>query len=213
MDSPFIVIGGGGHAGVVIDTLRSMDVEIEGVTDPDLSLEPGGLIHGVPYLGDDSVLEEFSPDEVLLANGVASASDTEVHRKIYNRFKEKGYDFPNIVHSTADCRTDLPARSGLQVFASATVQTGVKLGENVIVNTGAVIDHDSQIGDHAHVAPGAVLSGHVALGRGVHVGAGAIIIQEVSVGRNTLVGAGSVVLDDLKSELKVVGQPAREIKQ
>ncbi|MBL3540696.1 DapH/DapD/GlmU-related protein [Aminivibrio sp.] len=98
---------------------------------------------------------------------------------------------------------------GVQIMEGATVQCGVFLGENSIVNSGAVVDHDCRIASHVHIAPGAVLSGGVHVGEGAHIGTGAVVIQGISVGRNALVAAGSVVVSDVLDGYLVMGIPAR----
>ena len=62
---------------------------------------------------------------------------------------------------------------------------------NVIVNTGAQIDHHCCIEDHAHIAPGAILCGDVTVEAGAMVGAGAVVLPGSKVTTGTLVKAAS----------------------
>ena len=87
--------------------------------------------------------------------------------------------------------------------------TGTRIAENSVINTGAVVDHECIIGSHVHVAPGVTLSGGVQVGDGSHIGTGATVIQGVSIGRKALVGAGAVVLKDVPSGARVAGAPAK----
>jgi UDP-perosamine 4-acetyltransferase len=73
------------------------------------------------------------------------------------------------------------------------------IGDNRIVNTGAIVDHDCLIGGHVHVAPGAM----------AHIGTAAAIIQGIKIGAGVIIGAGSVVIRDVPPEKKAVGNPAR----
>ena len=57
---------------------------------------------------------------------------------------------------------------------------------NVIVNTGAIVEHDCYVGDHVHIASGAVLAGGVVVGEGAHVGASASVRQGVRIGPGAL---------------------------
>jgi len=97
-------------------------------------------------------------------------------------------------------------------MAGAVVQAGCRIGENVIVNTRASIDHDCDIEAHAHVAPGAVLSGCVHVGERAHIGAGATVIQGLTIGAGAIVGAGAVVVDGIPDGVTVVGVPARILR-
>ena len=80
------------------------------------------------------------------------------------------------------------------------------IGDNVIVNTNASVDHDCRIGQHVHLAPGVVVCGNVCVEELGHVGAGAKILQSVRVGAHALVSAGTLVKSDIKdSERSVLG--------
>ena len=199
MTLPAILLGGGGHASVVIDCLRLMGVEILGIADPGL---PAGSEHrdGVPILGGDEVLQNYRPREVRLANGIGSIGDTGLRRSVFERMTAQGYDFLAVVHPDAVISTSAAVAPSAQIMARAVIQPHARIEANCIINTGAVVDHDCEIGDHAHGAPGAVLSGGVVVGRGAHIGTGAHIKQGVRIGENAVVGAGITVLADVPAD-------------
>jgi UDP-perosamine 4-acetyltransferase len=207
---PIIVVGGSGHAKVLVSTLLLAQRTVLGFVDPDPSLRS---ILGVRRIGDDQEVFQHPPAQIRLVNGVGSGRSTELRTSVYVRFREKQYLFESVIHPSATIAPDVRRGEGLQVMAGAIVQTGVRLGENVILNTGAIIDHDCVIGDHVHVAPGATLSGCVHLDEGVHVGTGASIIQGIRVGARSTVGAGAVVLHDVPAGITVVGVPAKELQK
>ncbi|SUM31585.1 Tetrahydrodipicolinate N-succinyltransferase [Staphylococcus gallinarum] len=39
------------------------------------------------------------------------------------------------------------------------VNADTVIGEHVIINTSAVVEHDNRIGDYVHISPGAMLAG------------------------------------------------------
>jgi sugar O-acyltransferase (sialic acid O-acetyltransferase NeuD family) len=207
---PIIVVGGSGHAKVLVSTLLLEHRTVLGFVDPDPSLPP---ILGVRRLGDDNEVFRYAPEQIRLVNGVGSGRSTELRKSVYARFRDKQYFFEAAIHPSASIAADVRAGDGLQVMAGAIVQTGVRLGENVILNTGAIVDHDCVVGDHVHVAPGVTLSGCVHLDDRVHVGTGASIIQGIHIGTGSTVGAGAVVLHDVPAGITVVGVPARELSK
>lgn len=196
MRSPVIVIGGGGHAKVLIDALLLQDLEVAGISDPTLTAGQAGP-RGVSVLGDDEAVRRFSPDGVQLVNGVGSTGSTARRREIFERFVSAGYRFTSVIHPSAVIAEDVILGHGVQIMAGAVIQTGTTIGDDTIVNTRASVDHDCRVGDHVHLAPGATLSGGVSVGARTHVGVGAIIIQSISIGPDSLIGAGAVVVEDV----------------
>jgi sugar O-acyltransferase (sialic acid O-acetyltransferase NeuD family) len=208
LDLPLIVIGGGGHAKVIISTLSLRHRRVLGFVDVKRSLPP---LLDVTHLGDDDAVFLHSPDEVRLVNGIGGIDSTGSRRMLYEKFRDKQYVFETVIHPSAVIALEVHIEDGVEVMAGAIIQPGVMIGSNVIINTGARVDHDCSIDAHAHIAPGVTLSGSVHIGQGAHVGTGACIIQGIKVGDSSVVGAGAVVISDVPAGDIVVGVPARSI--
>jgi maltose O-acetyltransferase len=113
---------------------------------------------------------------------------------------------------------------------AALEQRGLRLGRNVHVQGGVIIDHSHcwliSLGDGCTLAPNVHLIAHdastkrhlgytrigrVDIGRDVFVGAGSIVLPGVTIGDRAIVAAGSVVTDDVAPGTIVGGNPARPI--
>ena len=116
-----------------------------------------------------------------------------------------------VIHPSAIISKDIFLGEGAQFMAGSIVQAGCVFGDNVLLNTGASLDHDGQIGSHVHLAPGVVCSGHVSIGACSHVGVGSVIIQSISIGKGCLVAAGAIVVNDFADDSKIIGIPAKKI--
>jgi sugar O-acyltransferase (sialic acid O-acetyltransferase NeuD family) len=204
LDLPLIVVGGGGHAKVLVSTLLRQGRRVLGFVDPNPSLPP---LLGVPHLGDDSAVFLHAPDHVRLVNGVGSIGSTVLHRTVYEKFRERQYIFDSVIHPSAIIAPEVHVEDGVQVMAGVVVQPGSRLGANVIINTGACVDHDCSINAHTHIAPGVTLSGNVHIGEGAHIGTGANIIQGIKVGAASLVRAGAVVTADVPARSTAKATP------
>ncbi len=207
---PVIVLGGGGHAKVLICALLLQGRRILGYTDLRADCTS---VSGIPRLGDDRILSAHEPETVRLVNGVGSVGATTLRMQIYERLQRKGYRFATVVHPSAVIAPDVRLGEGVQIMAGTVVQPGSRVGANAVLNTGAVVDHDCAIEAHVHIAPGAVLSGSVHIGEGAHVGTGAVIIQGVTIGERSIVGAGTVVVHDVPRDVTVVGVPGKVIRR
>ena len=210
LELPVIVIGGGGHAKVLVSTLLLCRKNILGFVDLNQTAPP---LLGVSCLGNDAAVLLHAPDDVRLVNGVGSTGSTAIRQDVYDRFTREGYCFTTVIHPSSIVAPEVQIEDGVQIMAGAILQPGSSVGSNAIVNTGAIIDHDCAVGAHAHIAPGAVLSGGVRVDSGAHIGTGACIIQGVSIGAASVVGAGAVVIRDVPSGVTAVGVPAKTINE
>lgn len=204
-----IVIGAGGHAKVVIETLLEMGITPIGVTDADPS-RTGEKLLGIQILGDDRILEKYPPSQVDLVIGIGSTQASPFRQTLFESFKVRGYHFVGICHPSAVIGRETVIGEGAQIMAGVVIQPGCSIGQGVIVNTGARIDHDSFIGTFSHIAPGATLAGNVHVGDNCHIGCGASVLQNILIGDNATVGLGAAVIRDVAPDSRVIGVPARE---
>jgi len=205
MTRKLIIIGGGGHARVlksILDTAKG--TKILGYTDLKQNRDMG-----IKYLGNDDIIEKYSVKDILLVNGIGSIDLPNKRKKIYERFKSRGYTFYSIIHPGALVSSGVKLGEGVQVMAGVVINTGAVIGNNVIINTSASIDHDCKIGSHTHIAPGVTFSGNIKLGETCHIGIATSAIQGVKIGDQVLVGAGSVIINDISSGKRIFGNPAK----
>lgn len=193
-----VMVGGGGHAKVVIDAARnSGEYDIYGIIDPRLKI--GESVLGINVVGDDDILEDIFKkgiDHAFISIG--SIGDCGLRKKMHEVLKGIGFRIPFIVHPRAVVARDVEIGEGAFVAAGAIINPGTKIGKNAIINTSSSIDHDCVIGDFVHIAPGATLSGGVCIGDETHVGTGARVIQCLTIGRRCMVGAGQTIRHDMR---------------
>lgn len=209
MNRRIIVLGGGGHAKVLLDILLSNSITVLGIIDnnPDLS---GSSLLGIPILGGDERLSDYAPESVRLVNGIGSVGPTYDRQKLYDQCKNLGFLFESIIHPSSIIARDVTLKEGVQVMAGSILQTGTSIGENTIINTKASVDHDCEIGNHVHLSPGVTLSGEVKIRDGTHIGTGANVVQGIRIGRGSFVGAGSLITHHLPDGANVRTLPAAQ---
>jgi UDP-perosamine 4-acetyltransferase len=202
-----VVIGGGGHAKVVISILKKMaDCHILGYTD----LKDKGPILEIPYLGEDSNLVDLRGKGVVL--GVGQVGLGHQREGLWNRIKLDIASFPIILSPCAVMNEGVQVGEGAVIMDGTVVNSGARIGRGAIINTGSIIEHDTNIGDWVHVASGATLSGGVNVGGYCMVGAGAVVIEGLSICSDCIVGAGAVVVRDIADPGVYAGCPARRIR-
>ena len=193
---PVIILGSGGHAGVVAETLKKLNANILGIVSLDLEYEE---LFGIKILGGDEEVLKFSEEDVILVNGLGSIPGNNLRKKLSAKLRKQGYKFLSIVHPSAYLGLEVQLSEGSQVLTGSILHHSTSVGVDTIINTGSILDHNCSIGSHCHIAPGSVLSGNVTVGDNTHIGTGTKIIQNINIGENVVVAAGSVVYEDIDS--------------
>ncbi len=195
---PIVVIGGGGHASVLVDILRTQERNILAIVCPD-DISQRRVFSDIQHLKQDDDVLRFSPDEVLLVNGVGMLPKSKLKRNLNHYYLSHGYQFETVIADSAQVSSFAVIELGAQVFAGAIVQAGAIVGGYSVINSGAIIEHDCNIGRYNHIAPNATLCGQVTTQEDVYVGAGSTVIQNLTLEQSSIVGAGAIVTKNLSS--------------
>jgi UDP-perosamine 4-acetyltransferase len=198
-----IVVGGGGHARVLVDAVEDMqEIELVGF----VSANKGELLYGYPCLGSDEVLPMIY--ESGISHALLAIGDNRGRKSAMAALKRHGFTLINVISRGAQVSKYAQIGTGVAILPGGIVNANAKLSDAVIVNTNASVDHDCILGECVHVGPGASVAGGVRLDDGVFLGAGSSIVPRVSIGAWTVVGAGAVVISDLPANVVAVGVPA-----
>ncbi|WP_077611680.1 acetyltransferase [Clostridium sp. Marseille-P2415] len=210
MKEEMILIGGGGHAESIIDTIQALEqYEIIGILDNNKKINTEIL--GVKVIGNDSDLNEYF--EMGIKNAVlaiGSMGNTGPRRKLYDLCKKIGYKFPNIIDKSSIVSETLRIGEGNFIGKGAIINSRVTIGNACIINTGSILEHGCTLGDFVHIAPGSVLCGNVRIQANTHIGAHSTILQNVTIGNDTMIGAGSLVLKNISPYQLAYGSPVKE---
>lgn len=205
-----IIYGAGGHGKVIADITRNnKNFEILGFIDD--NKEKKKTILGYPILGTRKNL--FSLQQKGYKQIVIAIGDNKIRRKIARKLKKQGFIFPSLLHPEATVASDVKIGKGTVIMAGAVINSGTKIGDHVIINTGATVDHDNWVRSGAHIAPGVHLGGGVKVGEKTLIGIGAGVRECCSIGSNCIVGMGATVVNDVSNNTKVVGTPAKPMKK
>jgi acetyltransferase EpsM len=209
--SEIVVIGGGEHARVVMDAIRSCGDRwrLVGFVDPAPCDETAARL-GVARLGDDGEGLARAAAGVQLILGIGPTTDNaETRAAVAARYDAAGARWAAVAHARATVAPDAALAPGALVAAGAVVNTGARIGAHTVINSGAVVEHDCEIGPFAHVAPGALVGGGTRVGARAFLGLGCRVRDHVLLGDGVVVAMGAVVTRSIASGV-VLGVPARE---
>lgn len=212
MESKLLLIGGGGHALSVIDSLIHNEFDSIGIVEKNNFNDPNQL--PFPVVGVDSdLLSLLNKGYTKAFITVGSVGDTCIRTRLYNQLLLFGFEFINIIDPKSSVSANVKMEHGVYIGNNAFVNSQSFIGKMVIINTSAIVEHQCEIEDFAHIASGAVLCAGVKVGAHSHIGAGSVIKQGITIGKNTTIGIGSVVTKNIESNVVAYGNPCQVIKK
>ena len=205
MRNKFKIIGYSGHSFVILDSAIKLKLNCTGYYDRNKKeFNP----FDIDYLGlEDNIINK---ERIFITIG-----DNKIRRNVYEDLIKKDFiTFLNIIDPTSSVSkfAFIKPDSSISIGIKSVINSLAKIETGVIINTGAIIEHEVKIGKFSHVGPNATICGDATIGENVFIGANAIIKQGVRIDDNSIIGAGSVVLNNIPSNSTYVGNPAVKIK-
>ena len=142
---------------------------------------------------------------------IVGIGDNLKRKKIFcelEKFSNMGF---SVIASTAEIGIESIWGMGTVIADKVHVGPCCEIGNNTIINTGSIIEHETVIGNHTHIAVNATICGRCTIGNNVFCGAGSTVIDKIRICDNVTVGAGSVVISDIIEPGTYVGVPAKKI--
>ena len=108
-------------------------------------------------------------------------------------------------------------RDNVEIGCGATIDRGslsnTIIGKNTFLDNQIHIAHNVKIGENCVIAGQVGFAGSSTIGNNVFIGGQAGISGHIKIGNNVQIGGGSGVIKDIPDNTKVMGYPAKNIKQ
>lgn len=200
-----IMIGAGGHAESVADSIDTDLYELVGFIDSNKT----GTHIGLPIFGKDIT---NVPDYMSCVYFV-SIGDVGYRELWFKKIQERQLPVINIIDKTALISRSASIGIGNFIGKFAVINAGTKVGDNNVINTKALIEHECRIGSHTHLSTNSTINGDVVVEDSVFFGSTAVCNGQLKIGHHAVVGSGSVVIKEVEPWTTVVGAPARIVKR
>lgn len=164
---------------------------------------------GRPVVAFEELAAAFPPSVVAMFVAVGPARVNSLRAEKCQAARAAGYRLVSYVSSRASVWPGFEHGENAFILENTTLQPFCRLGDNVVVRTGANIGHDVVLGDNVFVGPQAVIAGHARVGAASFIGANSTIRDHVKVGKRCVVGAGSLIGSDTDDESVYTPAPAR----
>lgn len=201
-----VLIGAGGYAKSVIDSIDFYNYELIGFVD-EYSDEEYHL--DIPILA--SNIDELKNSEQYVY--FISIGNNINRKKWYDILIKKGLRVINVVDRSAIISPKVILGNGCFVGKFAIINSKAIIGNNCIINSRALVEHGCLVSDHVNLSTNTVINGDVQVGTGSFVGSCSVTIGQLKIGCWSTVGAGAVVIKNVADGVTVAGVPAKEINK
>ena len=186
---PLILIGGGGHCRSCIDVIELEGTySIEGILDPKET--SGQKLDGYTVLGNDDLIEELVKKDYHFLITVGQIRSAGMRVKIFGRLMQHNANFAIVISPKAHVSPNAKVGKGTIVLHGAIINAGAVVGQNCIINSLSLIEHDANVGNHTHISTGALINGGCFIGNNTFIGSGSVIANNVNVIDHIVIGNG-----------------------
>jgi len=197
--------GGAGRSAKEIAEIQGIWSELIFIDDT----VPSDIFKGIKRMPFEEFKRSYSTEHSKV---VIAVGEPEYKILLYNRVKECGYSFGNVIHPSVYISPDAELGNGIIAQLGAVIAVDAKIGNNVTLEQYVVVEHDAVVDDHVQISAFVMLAGHAKVGSGTYIGIGVPVRDRITIGTNSIIGMGSVVQKDIPDNVIVMGNPARVIK-
>ena len=199
-----LIIGCGGHAKVVSDIAKCLNIL-------DINYHDFDIEKNI-FLDKDVIHKDIKNYD---GDFFVAIGDNFLREKVTRNFKTNN---PNskaatLIHPTSVISDNCSIGEGTVIMPQTVVSSFSKIGDGVIINNFASIDHDNNLMNFCSIAPGVVTGGNVSIGFRSAICLGAVIRNKIQIGSDTVIGGASFVNKNISDNNLAYGSPAKIIKK
>ena len=186
MKTKLLLIGAGGFGRVALEH-AALQYDCAFVDDGPAI---GTLVDGVPVIGRISDLPQLFGEYQKL---VVTIGNNKLREEIYSKAKAIGYDFPNIICTSAYVSAHATLGAGCVLLNNVVVQNGAHVGDGVLLNPGVEIHHDSFVDDYALIYTNSVVRTLAHVGKRVRIGSTVSISNNINIADDSDIPNGTTL--------------------
>jgi sugar O-acyltransferase (sialic acid O-acetyltransferase NeuD family) len=189
-----IIVGAGGLGREMLALLKNINTtqpqwKVLGFVDDGKTI--GDVVNGVEVLGGVEYLNTLSTETAV----IIAISLPKIRKAIFDKITNTNIFFPSIIHPSAII-SDIDfvdMGKGCILCINTVLTTNIVLGDFVLINAGAILNHDAQIGSFSTIMPGVNISTGAQISKGCYIGTGSKISKPAVISAWENLPAGTII--------------------
>lgn len=165
---------------------------------------------GLPLYELDKIEDIFDMRKIKVFIAILWNRLNAERRKIYERLKEKGYQFANLISPSAKIRGKIKG-GNCWIHDYVIIQLGSEIGEDCMIMAFSLIGAFSKIGSHCFLGTKSTVAGECEVGGQTFIGMNCTVFDNTRVGEKCILGACTAVKRDLENYTLVKTQTSTNI--
>lgn len=165
---------------------------------------------GLPVVAFENVETTYPPTEFKFFAPMSPSRMNRLRESVYQKIKEKGYDFVSYVSSKATVFPGAQIGDNCFILEDNTIQPFTSIGNNVVLWSGNHIGHHSVIKDHVSFTSHVVLSGHCTVEPFAFFGVNATIRDGIHIAEGSFIAMAAAVVLNTEPWGVYKGNPAKK---
>ena len=171
------------------------------------------LYCGKPVMDIDELEVLAGKEKFRVFVAISSQKMNTQREKVFHRIKEWQIDMATYVSPHAFVWHDVKIGENVFIFEGNVIQSGCEIGSNSILWSGNHIGHGSKIEENVFVSSHCVISGFCKIGKNSFLGVNSTVIDGIEISPFSMIGASTLVNKNTAEFGVYVGIPARQLKR
>ena len=161
----------------------------------------------LPLASSDDLEKDFLNTEYFIHVAISYRNLNKNREDKFKFFEKKNYNFASFISDKSTILTDKKNLGrNLFILEEQSIQTGVKIGDNVMIWSNNHIGHNSFISSHTYISSNVTISGHCEIGKRCFFGVNSCVSDFIKIGDDCFVTMGSVINSNLKNDSTTINR-------